>query len=154
MNGECSEMDFKIKKAEPDKMLVFGWGNVAVRKDGELIEDFQGDMIDPDELEKAAYDYVLEFRATGERHDPALRNKGRLVESCVLTKEKQEAMGIPAGVIPEGWWVGFKIDDTDTWNKIKKGEFQMFSIEGTGQRQPVDKQRAVSYSDLRRNRKD
>ena len=145
--------DFKIAKTEPDKMLVFGWGNVAVRKNGEPIKDLQDDMIEPEDLEKAAYEYVLDFRATGERHDPTLRNKGRLVESCVFTKEKQAAIGIPEGVVPEGWWIGFKIDDTSTWDKIKKGEFEMFSIEGTGQRQPVEKQRAVSYAELRNSRK-
>ena len=130
---------FTITKTEPDKMLVFGWGNVAITKDGEQVTDLQGDVIDPDELEKAAYDHVLNFRNTGERHDPGLRRKGRLVESCVFTKEKQEAMGIPPGTVPEGWWVGYKIDDPDAWEKIKKGDYQMFSIEGKGQRTPIEK---------------
>ena len=110
---------FTIAKTEPDKMLVFGWGNVAVDADGTQIEDLQGDIIDPEELEKAAYDHVLNFRNTGERHDPGMRKKGRLVESCVFTKEKQAAIGIPPGVVPEGWWVGYKIDDQDAWEKIK-----------------------------------
>lgn len=143
---------FTITKTEPDKMLVFGWGNVAITKDGEQITDLQGDVIDPEELEKAAYDHVLNFRSTGERHDPGMRRKGRLVESCVFTKEKQEAMGIPPGTVPEGWWVGYKIDDPTAWEKIKKGEYQMFSIEGKGQRTPIEKsdRTARTYDEIRK----
>ena len=132
---------FTITKTEPDKMLVFGWSNVAVDADGRQIEDLQGDMIDPEELEKAAYNHVLHFRAAGEKHDPGLRHKGRLVESCVFTKEKQAAIGIPPGIVPEGWWVGYKIDDSDAWAKIKSGEYQSFSIGGKGERTPVEKAR-------------
>ena len=142
---------FTIAKTEPDKMLVFGWGNVAVDADGTQIEDLQGDVIDPEELEKAAYDHVLNFRSTGERHDPGLRRKGRLVESCVFTKEKQEAIGIPPGIVPEGWWVGYKIDDPAAWEKIKNGEYLSFSVEGKGKRTPIEKaQVAKSYAQVRK----
>ena len=132
-------VSFTITKTEPDKMMVFGWANVAVDAEGTQITDLQGDVVDPEELEKAAYDHVLNFRSTGERHDPGLRKKGRLVESCIFTKEKQAAIGIPPGTVPEGWWVGYKIDDPQAWEKIKKGEYQMFSIEGKGKRDPIEK---------------
>ena len=121
-----------------DKQLVFGWGSVAVNADGEQLVDRQGDMIDPEDLEEAAYEYVLEFRATGEEHIPSMRNKGRLVESCVFTEEKQKAIGIPPGIIPIGWWVGFKIDDKEAWERIKNGTYTMFSVEGAGIRKPVN----------------
>lgn len=136
---------FLVAKTEPDKMLVFGWANAATRKDGAQVEDLQGDVIDPDELEKAAYDHVLRFRSTGERHDPRLRSKGRLIESCVFTKEKQAAMGIPPGVLGEAWWVGYKIDDPDAWAKIKSGEYKMFSVEGKGKREAI----AKSYAEAK-----
>ena len=32
---------FKIMKSDDDKMLAFGWANVSMRVDGELIEDWQ-----------------------------------------------------------------------------------------------------------------
>lgn len=129
---------FRITKTEPDKMMVFGWANVAIKKDGTQVEDLQGDIIEPEELENAAYHHVLNFRKTGEKHNPKLREKGRLVESCVFTLEKQKAIGIPENTIPVGWWVGYKIDDKSAWEKIKKGEYEMFSVEGTGERTPVD----------------
>lgn len=142
--------DFTIAKSDDDQRLVFGWANVARTADGQVIKDWQEDTIEPEELEKAAYEYVLNFRATGERHNPALRNKGRLVESVVLTKEKQQAMGIPEGFIDEAWWVGFYIDDDKAWEGIKKGDYQMFSIEGQGKREKMEKSRkAKGYISLR-----
>lgn len=132
------EPKFFVHKTDSDKRLVFGWGSVAIRIDGEQIQDLQNDIIDPANLEEVAYDYVLNFRASGEEHNPNLRNKGRLVESCVFTKEKMAAMGLPEGILPEGWWLGFYIDDDDAWEKIKSGKYRMFSIEGQGTRTPTE----------------
>jgi predicted ABC-type ATPase len=130
---------FSILKSEDDKRLVFGWASVALTVDGEALEDRQSDMIDPEDLEEAAYDYVLNFRDTGEEHIPSMRKRGKLVESCVLTREKQRAMGIPEGIVPVGWWIGFHIDDDDAWQRVRNGTYQMFSIEGKANREPVEK---------------
>ena len=129
---------FNIMKADDDKREVFGWALVAIRKDGQQIVDHQNDIVDPDELESAAYEYVLNFRDAGELHNQDLRKKGKLIESVVFTKEKMQAMGIPEGTVPEGWWVGFKIEDDNAWQHIKNGRYRMFSIEGRGIRQPVE----------------
>lgn len=125
---------FNIEKTDGDKRLVFGWANIAITADGEQVVDHQNDVIDPEDLEEAAYEYVLEFRDTGEEHIPSMRKKGSLVESVVFTKEKMKAMGIPEGIVPEGWWVGFKIHDDTAWEKVKDGTYKMFSIEGKAMR--------------------
>ena len=143
MNGIGAQLEgreFTIAKAESDKMQVFGWASVAVSKDGQRLSDHEGDEIDPEELEKAAYEYVLNFRDAGERHDPDKRQKGKMIESVVFTKEKQEAMGLPEASLPEGWWIGFQITDEETWRKIKSGEFKMFSVEGQGERWALDEE--------------
>ena len=57
-----------VMKSDDERRLVFGWANVAVRVDGEQIVDWQEDLIDPEELEKAAYEYVAEFGTAGEMH--------------------------------------------------------------------------------------
>ena len=62
------------------------------------------------------------------------KGKAVLVESVVFTKEKMEAIGIPEGTLPVGWWIGFKVLDKDVWEKVKNGEYPMFSIEGTAKR--------------------
>ena len=102
---------FKIMKSDDDKMLAFGWANVSIRVDGELIEDWQSDIIEPEELERAAYDYVLLYREGGEMHERG--GAAVLIESVVFTEEKMQAMGIPAGALPIGWWIGFKVLDED-----------------------------------------
>ena len=136
-----SEHNFTILKADDDKRLVFGWASISITVDGEQLEDRQKDMIDPEDLEEAAYEYVLNFRDTGEEHVSTMRKKGKLVESCVFTAEKQKAIGIPEGTLPIGWWIGFKIEDDAAWEKVKNGTYRMFSIEGKANRVPVEKSR-------------
>lgn len=126
---------FRIMKSDDEKRLVFGWANIAVRVGGEIIQDFQDDVIDIEELEQAAYNFTAEFGTAGEMHRRG--GIGRLVESIVFTKEKSAALGIPPNILPEGWWVGFRIDDDEVWEKIKNGTYSMFSIEGTAERVPI-----------------
>ena len=133
------ENEYSIMKTDDDKRLVFGWASVSITVEGEQLEDRQEDMIDPEDLEEAAYEYVLKFRDTGEEHISTMRKKGKLVESCVFTAEKQKAMGIPEGILPVGWWIGFKIEDDAAWEKVKNGTYKMFSIEGKAHRVPVEK---------------
>lgn len=137
-----NELTFNISKADEEQRLVFGWALVASRTDGEQIIDHQGDMVDPDELEKGAYEYVLKFRDAGEEHIGSLRKKAKMVESCVFTPEKMKAIGIPEGTIPVGWWIGFYVDDDKTWELIKNGTYQMFSIQGTAIREPVESEKS------------
>lgn len=129
---------FQIVKSDEDKRLVFGWALVSATSDGQQIIDHQGDIVDQDELEEGAYEYVLNFRDAGEEHIAGLRKKARMVESVVFTEEKLKAMGIPLGTVPYGWWIGFYVDDDTTWERIKDGTYKMFSIEGRAIREPVN----------------
>lgn len=121
-----------ITKSDDEKMLAFGWANVSISTEGEVVEDLQDDIIEPEELETAAYRFVEFYREGGEMHEE--KGKAVLVESVVFTKEKMEAIGIPEGTLPVGWWIGFKVLDKDVWEKVKNGEYPMFSIEGTAKR--------------------
>ena len=133
---EIVKRRFKIEKANDEKMLAFGWASVAVRADGGQIEDWQGDIIDPEVLEDAAYEYVRLYRDGGEMHERG--GVAALVESVVFTEEKQRLIGIPEGTLPVGWWIGFKVSDPDVWEKVKDGTYSMFSIEGEATRVEVD----------------
>ena len=124
--------NFKIAKSDDDKRLAFGWASVAVRSDGEVIEDWQSDIIEPEELENAAYNFVELYREGGEMHERG--GVAVLIESVVFTAEKMQAIGIPADTLPTGWWIGFKVLDEDVWEKVKDGTYPMFSIEGEAER--------------------
>lgn len=127
---------FRIMKSDDEKMLAFGWASVSMRVDGELIEDWQKDVVEPEDLEKAAYEFVELYREGGEMHEKG--GVAVLIESVVFTEEKMKAMGIPEGTLPIGWWIGFKVSDADVWEKVKNGTYQMFSIEGTAERVDVE----------------
>lgn len=82
---------FKIHKSDDDEMLAFGWANVAITTDGETVTDLQEDIVEPEVLEQAAYNFVELYREGGEMHERG--GCGVLVESIVFTKEKMAAMG-------------------------------------------------------------
>ncbi len=123
---------FKIEKKNEDKQIAFGWAYQCVTKSGEQLVDHSGDVVDIAEIEKAAYRFVKLYRDGSDNHERG--GIGVVIESMVFTKEKAEALGIPTGVMPEGWWVGFEVSDAEVWKKIKSGEYSMFSIEGTASR--------------------
>lgn len=122
---------------EIEQQLVFGWASVTLQEDGTTPFDWQGDIIATEVLEAAAYNYVLQHGLVNQQHEWGTEC-GWLVESIVFTKEKMEVLGIPEGIVPEGWFVGFYIPDPDVYKKVKNGEYNMFSIEGTAMRVPLN----------------
>lgn len=119
----------RVVKVDSDRRLVFGWANVSISKSGEQVTDSHNEQIDPEDLENAAYNFTLAFREMNADHEaPTL---GQLVESMFFDAEKCEALGLAKDAVDVGWWVGFYVEDADTWDKVKKGEYSMFSIEGT-----------------------
>lgn len=133
---DIAKRKFKIMKSDNDKMLAFGWANVSMRADGEVIEDWQKDIVEPEELENAAYNFVELYREGGEMHERG--GAAVLIESVVFTEEKMKVMGIPEDTLPVGWWIGFRVLDEDVWEKVKDGTYSMFSIEGEAQRVEVE----------------
>lgn len=123
---------FKVAKSNDSEGLVSGWANVAVNADGSIPLDWQDDVISPATLEKAAVNFMMEYRGSGVMHEGL--SKGVVVESIVFTKEKQAAIGIPEGVIPEGWFITVKILDPVVFEQVKNGTFKMFSIQGHAKR--------------------
>jgi hypothetical protein len=127
--------EVRIVKVDEDEGLVFGWASVAATADGELVVDSHDEIIEPAELEKAAYEYVLRFGEAGVMHQG--ESVGRLVESLVLTPEKAAAMGIPAPM-DTAWWIGMKIGNPEVFAKVKDGTYPMFSIQGLAQYEDID----------------
>jgi hypothetical protein len=132
--GAGFELRADIAKVDDGRRLVFGWGNVTT-VGGRLVKDLQDDVIPTDELEDAAYRFVLNVREAGDVH---MRRTGigKLVESVFFSAEKQRAIGIDLGF--EAWWLGFRIDDDTVWAKVRSGTYKSFSIGGSA---------AASYAD-------
>lgn len=126
----------EISKFDTDKRQVFGWCSITAI-DGEPVVDLQGDYVPLEEIEKAAYTYVVDSRKGGDMHKRDGENPlhtSDLVESFVVTPEKLTKMGLPSDALPHGWWVGFKVNDDKQWEMVKNGERTGFSIHGAGRR--------------------
>lgn len=125
----------KVLKVDTERQYVFGWASVAITKDGHQVEDLQGDLIDPEDLETAAYQFALNYRGTGVMHQGEA--VGQMIESFMVTPDKLEAMGLPGDALPQGHWVGFHVPDAEIFAKIKDGTYSAFSIQGDAIREEV-----------------
>jgi hypothetical protein len=132
IRGEVSKMNTELKQ-------VFGWASV-IEMNGEPVIDLQGDIMTIDTIEKAAYSYVHSSRKGGRQHQRVGEEPmhvSDMIESFVLTPEKKQQMGLPNDT-PTGWWVGFQINDDDTWQAYKDGKLKEFSIHGSGTRKAME----------------
>lgn len=120
----------EIHKSDEDKRLVYAWASV-VTKDGEPVQDLQGDTVTVEELEKAAHGFMLNSREAGDMHVQTT-GVGKVVESVVFSKQLQDALGIDLG--QEGWFVTVSVSDDGVWKRIKSGELSMLSIGGKAKR--------------------
>lgn len=132
--GKAFTSEFKVAKVDEDQRMIFGWASVCAL-DGKLVVDKQDDSIPTEEIEKAAYDFVLYSRDQGDMH--SRRGVGKLVESVVFTAEKEKC-GIVAknenGETIHGWWTGFYVTSDEVWKLHRAGKRPQFSIGGNARR--------------------
>ena len=139
--------EFLVQKSSYENQLVFGWANISMGVDGSEIVDHHGDVIGPDDLELAAYEFVLHERASGEDHSGDSPS-GMLVESMFFDAAKIRTLATDpfsgeynedvaitlSKTIPTGWWVGFHIPDRVAFERAIDNK-TMFSIEGSAVRE-------------------
>jgi len=128
--------DFHVLKVDELRRRVTGFAMISLNRDGEPVFDLQGDHISPEELTKAVSDFasVVGEKRVDDMHDR--QDVGRVVESMVLTDELQKALGIPSGTQPVGWLVTVELPEGE-FQKVKKGDRPMFSIEARATRTEI-----------------
>lgn len=93
-------------------------------------------------IEKMENDYMKDFR----QYNVSLQHTDRVDEVCVVEswlvadsyKDKANALGFN---VPEGtWMVAMKVNNIDTWNRIKDGELRGFSVESLVSLEEFNKQ--------------
>jgi hypothetical protein len=119
------ELSGTILKADDDERIVWGWASVVTEK-GVPVVDKQGDVISPEEISKAATEFMLDVRVAKAMHEG--EQVGHVVHSFPLTNELAKALGIQSE--REGWIIAQKITDDDVWARVKSGELSAFSIGG------------------------
>lgn len=126
----------EISKVDVDKRQVFGWCSLT-SMNGQPVIDLQGDYVPLEEIEKAAYEYVIHSRKGGDMHARdglGPKHTADLIESFLVTPEKLKQMGLSDDSLPHGWWIGMKVNDDEQWNLVKNGGRTGFSIHGKGSR--------------------
>ena len=125
-----------ILKSDLDQHLVVGWASVLTNPDGSVLVDLQDDAIDEHEMVLAAYGLMQGGRILGKQHQITDGSTGRIEEHFVLTSQAKADLGLPASV-PVGWLIAARVHDEPTWQEVKAGTFQGFSIGGTAIPVPV-----------------
>lgn len=130
--GRESEMEFRITadiadfSKAADQRLVWGWAYTC-EIDGEQVVDYSGDVCDWREMQKCAHDFALSPSIGGEMHKS---HAGRVVETIFFSPELKKRLGCEH--LPTGWFIGFRVDDDDAWEKVKNRTYRAFSIAGRG----------------------
>ncbi len=126
----------EITKRDDERQVVYGWASV-IENDGVPVTDRQGDVIPEGELIAAAHRFMMD-RTAGlmhKRDGNAPLSVGEVVESVVLTRDVQAALGID--LRKSGWFIGMKIHDPAVWAAVKSGQLTAFSVGGRGTRETI-----------------
>lgn len=144
VDSPAIEEKFVALKKEEDKQQVFleadtkymVYGAVLVpdkdiyRNDGE--REFYISFT-KESIEKMSQDFMKEYRqkeVTLDHEEAA--NEVTVVESWIkadLFKDKSVALGLNETLPVGTWFAGMKVNNIDTWNRIKSGELRGFSVE-------------------------
>lgn len=117
-----------IIKTDAAQRMAWGWASV-ISKNGQMIIDRQGDVVEVADLREAVYDF-MKHRTAGDMHGQL--GVGEVVESIILDAELQKSLGIDLGM--EGWYVGVHIPNDAVWEKVQNGDYKAFSIGGSANR--------------------
>ena len=113
-----SQHECVFKAVSEDEQLVYGEVYAPLRPDSD------GDIMDADTIKKMAHDFLRTHKLDqiDVQHDNNLNPGASVVESFIARKGDDT-------FIEGSWVVGVHIPDAETWNKVKKGEINGFSIE-------------------------
>lgn len=117
---ETVEVSTEIIQKSEAEQIVTGAALVPDRPDRE------GDVVSADNVREVAYDYLEKHQKVDEMHDRQPRGDHSVVESYVAPQELQ----LGEETIPEGTWVvSVRLGD-EAWEKVEKGMYTGFSVDG------------------------
>jgi cation transport regulator ChaB len=122
----------QIVKQLDEERLAFGWAYVST-VNGEISLDHSDEFIRPDQIAKAATNFMLSMRTAKAMHSGG--KIGEVVHSMPLTNEIAKALGIQSD--REGWLVAIKVYDDQVWQDVKSGKLSAFSIGGRALKEMV-----------------
>jgi hypothetical protein len=126
------QIEGQILKQLDEERLAFGWAYVSTLK-GEISLDHSGEFIRPDQIAKAATNFMLSMRTAKAMHTG--EKIGEVVHSMPLTNDIAKALGIQSD--REGWVIALKVYDDQVWKDVKSGKLAAFSIGGRALKEMV-----------------
>ena len=124
-----------VKADDGEREQQKAWAPVLIPNE----TDKQGDVIPADEIEKAAHQFLAEFRNIDTDHD-LLSGRGAPIESWTLKEASTftlpdggESREYPAGT----WMLGVEFAD-QAWQRVKSGDLTGFSIYGEAEEVPTE----------------
>ena len=83
-------------------------------------------------VKKIAEKFIANYtHATDVNHDFNVTTNNKLVESWIIEDPEKDKSQLYGFNLPTGTWMcSFKINDDETWQKIKSGELRGYSITG------------------------
>lgn len=142
-DGEPPKFEFKVQDEE--KRIVMGPVMVANLPIYRYNEDM-GDhyvVFRPNVIEQAVLRFFKERRndQANIMHDGVKVDGVYLYESFIIDDRKPTPVGFDK--LPNGsWFATFKVENDDVWERVKKGEFAGFSIEGFFGYAPNEKEKS------------
>lgn len=127
----CARIE--IAKADDAQMRIFGVAMTATDETGAEVVDHQQQVVSPEEMAEAAFEWAALGGKSGVYHRPTepgfVDQSGHMIASAPLTAELRAAWGLPPG--PATWVVGIQITDRDVWRRYQSGELRELSIRGS-----------------------
>ncbi|MDX5886270.1 XkdF-like putative serine protease domain-containing protein [Bacillus cereus group sp. BfR-BA-00999] len=118
-----------IKSDDEAERLVYG---IVYEPD---TIDAHGDFADAKTIEKAAHEFMLKYRQIDKNHD-FVAGVGEVVESYIAPVD-MELNGEP---VKKGTWILTTKADEETWEAVKKGEFQGYSLAGVAETEVIEEE--------------
>lgn len=118
-----------IKSDDEAERLVYG---IVYEPD---TIDAHGDFADAKTIEKAAHEFMLKYRQIDKNHD-FVAGVGEVVESYIAPAD-MELNGEP---VKKGTWILTTKADEDTWEAVKRGEFQGYSLAGVAETEVIEEE--------------
>jgi hypothetical protein len=97
--------------------------------------DSQGDTYSEDEVRKAAFTFMEDFRNTGLQHARLVNKSVKILESYIAPQDLDfDGTSVKKGT----WLMSVRVLDDEIWNAVRKGDLTGFSIGGHALRTAVD----------------
>ena len=127
--GKEKSLDQQIDIVKADKMKRLVYGVFLVPDKA----DHDGDVISPEDIEKVAHKFVVDYRTIDEMHKNVV--EASIVESAIAWEDEMDFHGKK---LSKGTWFGaIKINDEKVWGNVLSGKYKAFSVRISGVREPI-----------------